>query len=187
MPIHLPLQQGSDSLAAFLAGSGLLLALGLFAALALLALGLLALALWLTWLTARAAAAVPKEHRRLDPGLAWLLLIPVANLALNFVVLPRISQGQASAARAAGLLSPGQDAGESLGWWFSAADLGKWAFGTASVAPLLGGLAGFLGTASLFGSLVLYILWLVKACEMRRLLLDPGAGKKPLPPGPIVG
>jgi hypothetical protein len=186
MPIHLPLQQGSDSLASLLAGSGLLLALVLLAALALAALALLGLAVWLTWLTARAAASVPEEHRRLDPGLAWLLLIPVANLALNFVVLPRISQGQAAAARAKGLLAEGLDAGESLAWWFSAADLGKWLFGTASVAPLLGGLAGFLGSASLFGSLVLYILWLVKACEMRRLLMGQ-ANKKPLPPGPIVG
>jgi len=185
MPIHLPLQQGSDSLASLLAGSGLLLALALMAALALVALGLLGLALWLTWLTARAAASVPEEHRRLDPGLAWLLLIPVANLALNFVVLPRISQGQAAAARSQGLQSADQDAGESLAWWFSAADLAKWAFGTASVAPWLGSLSGLLGTAATFGSLLLYILWLLKASEMRRLLLSQ-AGKKPLPPGPIV-
>jgi hypothetical protein len=185
MPIHLPLQQSSDSLASLLAGSGLLLALGLLAALALLVLGLLALAAWLTWLTARAAASVPEEHRRLDPSLAWLLLIPVANLALNFVVLPRISQGQAAAARAQGLLSQDQDAGEGLSWWFSSVDLAKWAFGTASVAPWLGSLAGLLGTASFFGSLLLYALWLIKACEMRRLLLSQ-AGKKPLPPGPII-
>ncbi len=187
MPITLPLQQGGDHLAALLAGGGLLLLLAALALAALAALSLVALALWLTWLTYRAAAAVPLEHRRLEPGLAWLLLIPFANLALNFVVLPRISQGQAAAARQLGLLDEDQDAGEALAWWFSAADLGKWLFSAASVAPLLGALAGFLGTVALLGSLVLYVLWLAKACEMRRRLRAGAPTSPPPPPGPILG
>ena len=37
------------------------------------------------------------------------------------------------------------------------------------------------------GSLVLYVLWLIKACEMRRRL-EAKAPASPLPPlGPIVG
>jgi hypothetical protein len=48
-------------------------------------------------------------------------------------------------------------------------------------------LAGFLGTATTLGSLVLYVLWLIKACEMRRRL-EAKAPASPLPPlGPIVG
>jgi hypothetical protein len=64
---------------------------------------LLGLGIWMLYLIYRAAASIPPEHRRMEPGLVWMLLIPLFNLVWAFFVVSRVSGGLASALQSRGI------------------------------------------------------------------------------------
>src|SRR5689334_14549782 len=43
-----------------------------------------------------AQSAIPPEHRRIEPGMVWLLLIPLFGLIWNFFVFQRIPESYQS-------------------------------------------------------------------------------------------
>lgn len=95
---------------------------------------------------------VPRNFRKLEPGLVWLLLIPCFNLVWNFFVIPRLSESFKAYFDSIGDTSVG-NCGRDLGFGYAIVT-------AASVIPFVGCLTGIV-------SLVLLILFLVKANELK--------------------
>lgn len=105
---------------------------------------------------------VPAAHRRAEPGLAWLLLIPVFNLVWNFIYLPKVSESLASALAAQGDTTAG-DAGGQLALVYAI----LMAIATAGAfIPIVN---CFSGVASLAGFVIL-IIYLVKVNGLKNRL-----------------
>ncbi|HEX6852742.1 MAG TPA: hypothetical protein VF139_15200 [Candidatus Polarisedimenticolaceae bacterium] len=100
---------------------------------------------------------VPAEHRKLDAGLVWLLLIPCFNAVWNFFVFPRLAQSYQSYFRAAGRNDLG-DCGAGFGWAYAGCILG-------AHLPL-----PFVPFGVGFAALILLILFLVKALQLKNLI-----------------
>jgi hypothetical protein len=97
---------------------------------------------------------VPAEHRRIEPAMIWLLLIPCFSLIWNFFVFRRVPDSFASYFAAQGQSDVG-DCGKTLGTWYAGLSV-------AGVAiPLYGAAAGI-------AALVLLILSLVKYNELKQ-------------------
>lgn len=97
---------------------------------------------------------IPAEHRRLEGGLVWLLLIPCFNIVWNFFVFPRLAQSYQSYFRAVGRNEFG-DCGAGIGWAYAGCMLG--ACLPVPLLPFGIGLA----------ALVLLVLFLVKAVQLK--------------------
>jgi hypothetical protein len=95
---------------------------------------------------------VPPAFRKLDPGLVWLLLIPCFSIVWNFFVFPRLSDSFKAYFQSIGDESVG-DCGRGLG-------LGYAITSAVAVVPILGIVAALV-------SLVLLVLYLVKANELK--------------------
>ena len=95
---------------------------------------------------------IPRGFRKLEPGLVWLLLIPCFNLIWNFFVFPRISESFKAYFDSVGDTSVG-NCGRDLGFGYAIC-------AAASAIPFVGCLTGI-------ASLVLFILFLVKANELK--------------------
>jgi hypothetical protein len=97
--------------------------------------------------------AVPPEHRKIEPGMVWLLMIPLFNLVWNFFVFLRIPDSFQSYFYSRGRTDVG-DAGKNLGLWYSICSLLVW-------IPCLGNIAGI-------AALVLLIMFLVRVMGYRK-------------------
>jgi len=106
----------------------------------------------LTFLLYTDFTRIPRGFRKLEPSLVWLLLIPCFHLVWNFFVFPRISESFKAYFDSIGDASVG-DCGRDLG-------LGYAICTAASVVPFVGCLTGI-------ASLILFILFLVKANELK--------------------
>ena len=95
---------------------------------------------------------IPRNFRKLDSGLVWLLLIPCFNLVWNFFVIPRLADSFKAYFDSIGDTSVG-NCGRDLGFGYAIVT-------AASVIPFVGCLTGIV-------SLVLLILFLVKANELK--------------------
>lgn len=96
--------------------------------------------------------AVPEPHRSLRPARVWLLLIPVLNVAWNFRVFPGLSKSYKSYFDSVGDATVG-DCGKQIALWFCAA--------------MVGAFLPFLGRVAAPASLLLLIIYLVKAYELK--------------------
>ncbi|MDG2021034.1 MAG: hypothetical protein P8J59_03690 [Phycisphaerales bacterium] len=67
------------------------------------ALVFLGLGLWMIYLVYRAAASIPAEHRRMEPGLVWLLVIPLFQIFWAFFVASQVPGGFVDAFEERGL------------------------------------------------------------------------------------
>lgn len=104
---------------------------------------------------------IPVEHRKQEPGMVWLLLIPCFNIVWNFFVFPKLSQSFKSYFDAKGRTDLG-DCGESLGLTYSI-------LAACSIIPYLGMLAGLAG-------LIVLIIYLVKVNELKNMIPPEEAG-----------
>jgi hypothetical protein len=95
---------------------------------------------------------VPRNFRKLESGLVWLLLIPCFNLVWNFFVIPRLADSFKAYFDSIGDTSVG-NCGRDLGFGYAICT-------AASAIPFVGCLTGIV-------SLVLLILFLVKANELK--------------------
>ena len=77
-------------------------------------LAVLGVFIWMIFLVYRAGVAVPAEHQRMDPGLVWLMVIPVFQTIWAFFVASRICGGLSAAFEARGL--DRETAVDSRGW-----------------------------------------------------------------------
>ena len=95
---------------------------------------------------------IPPRFRKLDPGLVWLLLIPCFNIVWNFFVFPKLSESFKAYFDSVGDTSVG-NCGHDLA-------LGYAICSAVSIIPFVGCVTGLV-------SLVLVILFLVKADELK--------------------
>jgi hypothetical protein len=78
--------------------------------------------------------------RAMDPGMLWLLMIPLVNMVVNFMVVANMAKSLANEFRARGIQSPEAEPGKSVGIAFSSC--GAILIGLAFVAPGLERIAG---------------------------------------------
>ena len=96
--------------------------------------------------------SVPPSFRKLEPGLVWLLLIPCFPVVWNFWVFPRLAESYKAYFDSVGDQSVGNCGGDlALAYCICSA---------VSIIPYLGCLTGI-------GALVLLIMFLVKAQELK--------------------
>lgn len=101
--------------------------------------------------------AIPDEHRQMQPGMVWLLLIPCFPLVWNFFVFLKLSKSYQSYFAAQGVDDVG-DCAEKIGLWYAITV-------ACSIIPCVNYIAGP-------ASLVLLIIYLVKAVELKKRILE---------------
>ena len=101
---------------------------------------------------------IPAEHQKMSPGMVFLLLIPLFSLIWNFFVYQRLPESYQSYFAAQGRTDVG-DCGKQLGLWYAIC-------AACSLVPCVNSFAGIAG-------LVLLIMFLVKAFELRRQIPAP--------------
>ncbi len=136
---------GEPDAAAFVAifafyGCSLLVAIGIQAVLA--------------YLLSGALKVVPESYREISPGVAWLLLIPLVNIVIMFLVFIKIPRSQSKYLASIGNSSHG-DCGEQMG--------------------LIGSICMLIPCINVVG-LVLLIISLVKIMGAKQAILSSGGG-----------
>ncbi len=130
-----------------------MLAAGVIAVIAIVALFIgLAINAVVCWLVSSSLARIPAEHRKMEPGQVWLLMIPCWSIVWNFFVFQRVPESFQSYFASIGRQDVG-DCGKQIGLWYAIC-------GACSFVPLLNYLAGPAG-------LVLLILNLVKFNQLK--------------------
>lgn len=104
------------------------------------------------WLVSSSLARIPAEHRKMEPGQVWLLMIPCWGIVWNFFVFQRVPESFQSYFASIGRQDVG-DCGKQIGLWYAIC-------GVCSFVPLLNYIAGPAG-------LVLLILSLVKFHQLK--------------------
>lgn len=148
--------------------SGVALVLGILILLVGIAVGAL-----VCWLLSGWLAKVPREHRKQEPGLVWLLMIPLFNLVWSFFVFPKIAQSFQSYFRSKGDTT---DTGNGLAL----------AFCILAASELLVGWIPCIGAIYSLGVLVVFILVLVKFHGLKERLVSPPMASAPPPPPPTA-
>ncbi len=97
--------------------------------------------------------AIPDEHRQMQPGMVWLLLIPCFPVIWNFFVFLKLSKSFKSYFAAQGVEDV-DDCAEKIGLWFAICVIG-------GMIPCVQYIAGP-------AALVLLIIYLVKAVGLKK-------------------
>jgi hypothetical protein len=113
---------------------------------------------------------VPRESRKQEPGLAFLLLIPIFSLVWTFFVHPRVAASLKTHFESKGDHSKG-DCGAALALWLCITS-------ACRVIPLL-------GILSAMASLVLLIVFYVKAFELSAEI-QRASSQSPVPAPPAA-
>jgi hypothetical protein len=107
---------------------------------------------------------IPEEHRKLRPGMVWLLMIPCFNIVWNFFVYPALSESYTAAFESQGS-NPHGDCGRTLALVYCilvAVSV------VLSMIPCISIISCFTSLASL----VVWILILVKAGGLKSQISD---------------
>jgi len=121
-----------------------------------------AVAILLIYLVYNVFRQIPEEHREMQPGLVWLLLIPCFGIVWNFFVYPKLADSFKNYFNSVGDESVG-DCGKTLAWLYAA-------FVVGSIIPYLGFLVSL-------ASLVIWIIFMVKAYGYKNMIVaGQGAG-----------
>jgi len=107
----------------------------------------------IAYLLSSCFAVIPAKHRSMEPGMVWLLLIPIFNLYWNFKVYLGLSDSFQSALSAHGEQVGPADTGRTLAKTYCILAL-------VSFIPCLGLIAALV-------ALVFLILFLIKAFELK--------------------
>ncbi len=101
---------------------------------------------------------IPQQHREMEPGMVWLLLIPCFNIVWNFFVWSKLEKSYKNYFDSVGIQDVG-DCGHSINLAFCIVT-------ACCLIPYVNRIAGL-------ASLVLFILCLIKANELKnRIPLD---------------
>ncbi len=123
----------------------------------------LAISAVICFLISRLFDAIPAQHRTMEPGMVWLLMIPFFNLFWNFKVYLGLADSFANAYEAGGQPLTESQSGRTMGLWYSILVL-------CSIIPCVNMITGLV-------ALVLLILILVKGHELKNNLASlPDAG-----------
>lgn len=110
---------------------------------------------------------IPQHHRKIEPGMVWLLLIPLFNLVWNFFVYPRISQSFQSYFAEKGRTDVG-DCGHAIGLALAICAALTW--------------IPYAGCVVTVAVLVLLILYLVKIHGLANMIDEGNSAAPPAPP-----
>ncbi len=125
----------------------------------------LCIALFICWILYSCLKRIPESFRLQQPGLAFLLLIPFFNLVWNFFVYPPLAKSYKAYFDSKGDTSVG-DCGYGIGLAYSIC-------AALCVVP-------FINIFASLATLVLLILYLIKAWNLRSKITDiPGEGQTP--------
>jgi hypothetical protein len=113
--------------------------------------------------------AIPPQFRRQEPGLVWLLLIPLFHLVWNFFVFPKIGESYRDFFHSIGRADVG-DGGRGIGLAFSIC-------AACMIVPCVNIFTGL-------AALVLLIIFLVKIYNLKGQI--PTGGFPPTMPPPAV-
>lgn len=130
----------------------------------------LAIQVFICWSLMGCLQRVPAQHRKMEPALVWLLLIPCFHLVWNFFVFLRIPASYQAYFGATGK-NGGDDYGRSIGLAFAICSVGCF-------VPLLNYVAGP-------AALILLIVFLVKAIGYKKQIAV-GPTTAALPPSPVA-
>lgn len=120
----------------------------------------------------RALAKCSPQLRTMQPGMVWLLLIPLFNLVWQFFVVMGLSNSLGNEFRARGMVNAPQEPGKQLG--------------LAMCVCSVGALVPFVKLVAGVANIVLFILYWVKIAEFSRMLDLPAGMRVPMggvPPG----
>jgi hypothetical protein len=149
-------------------------ATGILIAFALVALaikfGVLAL---ICYFMANNFKAIPDAHRRMPPGQVWLMMIPFFNLYWIFRVFLDLADSFKSYFNSIGRMDVG-DCGRQLGLWFCVCMIAALPLGLVPCLNVI------LAPMVWIASLVLLILYLVKASDLKRKIGAPAVPPPPL-------
>lgn len=129
----------------------MLAGLGVLVILSALLVGL-AIAAFICWLMVKNYERVPAKYRTMEPAHVWFNLIPCVGLVFNFWVFPGLAKSFKSYFDSKGDTSVG-DCGEKIGLWYSICTV-------CCLVPYLGAITGI-------ASLILLILFLIKAGDLK--------------------
>ena len=107
---------------------------------------------------------IPEEHRKLKPGLVWLLMIPCFSIVWNFFVYPALAESYIAAFESEGS-HPHGDCGRRLALVYCILVAVSVAL---SVIPCISIISCFLSLASL----IVWIMLLVKASSLKSQISD---------------
>lgn len=124
---------------------------------------------------------IPAEHRAQEPGLVWLLMVPLLNMVWPFFVYPKIAESYQRYFAATGRYDQG-DGGMQLATiycWALVAQLVVSFLGICiGIIPIIGMLFSMVQMVVILGTFALHIVVLVKFGMMRAFLPpleQPGA------------
>jgi len=130
----------------------------------------LAILVWVLYLLQTCFQRIPQQYRLMEPGMVWLMLIPLFNLVWQFFVVFRLSHSFQNYFTAQGRKDVG-DCGWTMG-------LVAMILGLCGIIPKVGALASL-------ASLVLWIIYMVKVVGLRNQIGSaPGFPVTPTPPPP---
>lgn len=144
-------QFGASDPAAEAAAAAMGMGFVLFAVLIGIAIGIAIMAV-ICYFVAGHFKAIPPNHRTMEPGQVWLMLIPFFNLYWAFKVFPGLSDSFKSYFDSVGNATVG-DCGRQVGLWYAIC-------AACSLIPCVNYIAGP-------ASLILLIMFLVKASELK--------------------
>jgi hypothetical protein len=105
----------------------------------------------LCWFVSKLLKRVPKQYRKQEPGMVWLMMIPCFNFVWSFFVYPKLAESYKAYFIAQG--RPDVDCGESLAMAYCI-------LLCCSIIPYVNALTGTAG-------LVVLILFLVKINDLK--------------------
>jgi hypothetical protein len=124
-------------------------------------------------LASNALKAVPPQYRRIEPGMVWLLLIPLINVVWTFFVFPGVSRSFQRYFAAQGRTEHG-DCGERIGLWFAICFAVCWAcftlpflsaFGTIPDSAMVAGILIYIAGPA---ALLLLAVYLAKIVGLKK-------------------
>lgn len=146
--------------------------LAVYAVMAVIGLGFfLVVQGFVCWLLSGWVKRIPPEHRKIEPGKVWLLMIPLFHLVWNFFVYPPIALSFDSYFKARG---------ETVESPLKLAKMLCWVAAAGFIGGLIPCLGVIVGPLCGLGALVLLIMVLVKFNDLRnRIGAAPAAGAPP--------
>ena len=149
---------------AFEAAAGIVIVIAVLFMVAMVAVGIAVLVL-----IYMAANRIPPHHRKMDPGLVFLLLIPLFGMVWYFFVVLRISEGFRSYFNEQGRTNVG-DCGKGVG-------IGSGICSAVSIISLIPApVTAMLGSMAGLASLVLVIIYLVTISGLKKQIPQMGYG-----------
>ena len=103
----------------------------------LLVLIALAIGILICWFLMTCFQRIPPQHRKQQPALVWLLLIPCFNLVWNFFVYPKLAESFKAHFDAAGPTDVG-DCGQPLAMWYCILSVAGVGIALFAMIPIIG-------------------------------------------------